>query len=155
MEGVVQIYEYLEGKSLNPDEYISNQVMYYVEGKELFGCIPKTGFPEHECAKLMHQALTVAQRLHSMGIYHRDIKIENMVYNEKTEQLTLLDWGHSLLLEPEINSTTMRRLNSNTGVGTRLKNPHTDMIMKITPTELVSHQFAVMFYNLLEAKEHD
>lgn len=30
---------------------------------------------------------------HSMGIIHRDIKPQNIIYSRSTKQLTLLDWG--------------------------------------------------------------
>lgn len=30
---------------------------------------------------------------HSMGIMHRDIKPHNIVYNHKTKELRIIDWG--------------------------------------------------------------
>ncbi|MBM3196443.1 MAG: hypothetical protein FJZ61_00455 [Chlamydiae bacterium] len=49
-----------------------------------------------ECADLALQLLQQVQRMHSMGIYHRDIKSVNIVVDYKKDQrktIQLIDWG--------------------------------------------------------------
>ncbi len=48
--------------------------------------------------QLVHQLL----RLHSMGIVHRDLSLENILYDKDTKQYTIIDYGMSLRLKDEI-----------------------------------------------------
>lgn len=52
--------------------------------------------PSGECDDFALQLLQQVQRLHSMGIFHRDIKSENIVVDFKKDQrkmIQLIDWG--------------------------------------------------------------
>ena len=52
--------------------------------------------PRDECDDFALQLLQQVQRLHSMGIFHRDIKRENIVVDFKKDQrktIQLIDWG--------------------------------------------------------------
>lgn len=52
--------------------------------------------PSGECDDFALQLLQQVQRLHSMGIFHRDIKRENIVVDFKKDQrktIQLIDWG--------------------------------------------------------------
>jgi serine/threonine protein kinase len=55
----------------------------------------KTGrnLPEIKIRQIMKQALSGIQFIHSQGYMHRDIKPENFVYNEKTQEVKLIDFG--------------------------------------------------------------
>eukprot|EP00945_MAST-04E_sp_MAST-4E-sp1_P001131 g1131.t1 len=157
MEGVVQLYEYLQSPT---NRLCSNQVMHFIEGREVLEFVPPGGFSGFECATIMDKALKIAQRLHARGIYHRDVKVENLMYDPKTTNLTFLDWGHSLLEEPEssdpedpFDCPPITRLNSTSGLGTPGRRPEKHKIVTMTPVELVSYQFAAMFHNLLTCKQ--
>ena len=59
-------------------------------------------FREDRCSKLMLDMLRAVHYLHSIGIVHRDLKLENFMFEEKSSQssLILIDFGLSRKFEP-------------------------------------------------------
>jgi calcium-dependent protein kinase len=72
-------------------------VMECLEGGELFDRISeKKRFSEEEARDALRQMLLALNYIHSHGVVHRDIKLENFVYDEKgSGHLKLLDFGFS------------------------------------------------------------
>lgn len=64
------------------------------EGGELFDVLeeqPDYHYQEQAAVKLVHQMLSALRYLHSKGIIHRDLKLENFLYsNKKNQQLKLI-----------------------------------------------------------------
>jgi len=83
------------------DVYESRQqlhlVMECMEGGELFDrLIEKKRFSEEEAIDALRQMLVALNYLHSHGIVHRDVKLENFVYDTKDgNRLKLIDFGLS------------------------------------------------------------
>lgn len=48
----------------------------------------------------LFQLITALQFAHSRGIMHRDVKPHNVLYNEKTKEFKLIDWGLSDFYKP-------------------------------------------------------
>jgi len=71
--------------------------MEYMSGGELFDrLVEKTVFPESEAAHTIWQMLLAVNYLHHEGITHRDLKLENFLYDEKgSDFLKLIDFGFS------------------------------------------------------------
>ncbi|XP_058453309.1 testis-specific serine/threonine-protein kinase 3-like [Malaya genurostris] len=68
-------------------------VMQYAENGSLLQLIRKEKFiPEARAKLFFNQLLNVVEYIHSMGIVHRDIKCENIVFDE-TFTLKLIDFG--------------------------------------------------------------
>eukprot|EP00793_Prasinoderma_coloniale_P000158 PRCOL_00005666-RA len=68
------------------------------EGGELHTELVRRGrFPEAEAASITKQILKGVQYLHSCGIVHRDLKLENILFSDKTPQrlIKLCDFGLS------------------------------------------------------------
>jgi len=76
-------------------------VMECMAGGELFDRVSeKKKFPEPQAANVMQQMLLAVHYLHSHGIVHRDIKLENFVYDAKDgDVLKLIDFGFSKFRE--------------------------------------------------------
>jgi len=74
-----------------------NLVMECMEGGELFDRITKAKrFGEKDAADSIWQMLLALNYIHSHGIVHRDIKLENFLYDSKTSNhLKLIDFGFS------------------------------------------------------------
>lgn len=75
-------------------DYLS-LVMECMEGGELFERIKKRKrFPEDEAAQTTSQMLLAINYIHSHSIVHRDVKLENFLYESKTsEHLKMIDFG--------------------------------------------------------------
>lgn len=91
------------------DVYQSDQevsfVMETLEGGELFERARELGrFPEAEAAGAMLHMLRAVDYLHSEDVVHRDLKLENFMYDQKITEgtegfLKLIDFGFSKFLK--------------------------------------------------------
>ncbi|GKY90494.1 hypothetical protein MPSEU_000023200 [Mayamaea pseudoterrestris] len=84
--------------------YESHSEIYLVQelclGGELFDRLdeqPDYHYTESECAKLVKQMLSAVRYLHSKGIIHRDLKLENFLFSStaKDSELKAIDFGLS------------------------------------------------------------
>jgi calcium-dependent protein kinase len=68
-----------------------------IEGGELYQRLAaQKRFPESSAANAMRQILLALNYLHSHGIVHRDLKLENFLYDSETsDNLKLIDFGFS------------------------------------------------------------
>ena len=57
-------------------------------------------YTHHSYSKILTKVLSGINFLHTHGILHRDIKLENVVLNEKTREVKLIDFGLSKVLFP-------------------------------------------------------
>jgi calcium-dependent protein kinase len=72
-------------------------VMECAAGGELYDRVKKVKcFPEQEAADAMRQILLAVNYLHSRGMVHRDLKLENFLYDTKdSNYLKMIDFGFS------------------------------------------------------------
>ena len=78
-------------------------VMEYCTGGELYNRLAKTvRFTERDVARLTVQMLKALKFCHDHHICHRDLKLENWVFQNKAEDspLKLIDFGFSKLFDP-------------------------------------------------------
>lgn len=54
---------------------------------------------EKECSEIFYQIMSGVNYLHSINIYHRDIKLENIIINEENNKIKLIDYGFSICAE--------------------------------------------------------
>jgi len=81
-----------------------NMVMECMEGGELFDRVTELKqFSERDAADSVWQMLLALNYLHSHGMVHRDLKLENFLYDQqKSSHLKLIDFGFSKVWEPSI-----------------------------------------------------
>eukprot|EP00927_Polykrikos_kofoidii_P022459 TRINITY_DN2094_c1_g1_i1.p1 TRINITY_DN2094_c1_g1~~TRINITY_DN2094_c1_g1_i1.p1 ORF type:complete len:535 (-),score=94.46 TRINITY_DN2094_c1_g1_i1:200-1759(-) len=90
------------------DVYEQKDWLYFVmermAGGELFAKVSqKMKFPESDAADSCWQMLLAVNYLHEHGIVHRDLKLENFLYDEKgSNHLKLIDFGFSKIWDPSI-----------------------------------------------------
>jgi len=98
-EGVVQFLEHFE----DPIFDCSFLVFKRIEGQDLFSFMEKTRFKplkEDEVKTLAKQLLGILEDVHSAGIAHLDIKLENIMLTPSTNKLTLIDFGLCEIVSP-------------------------------------------------------
>uniref|UniRef100_A0A7S4RVJ7 Calmodulin n=1 Tax=Alexandrium monilatum TaxID=311494 RepID=A0A7S4RVJ7_9DINO len=78
-------------------------VMECMEGGELFDRVVDLGhFSEKDAADAVWQILLALNYIHSHGVVHRDVKLENFMYQKKDDdQLKLIDFGFAKVWEPK------------------------------------------------------
>lgn len=77
-------------------------VMECLTGGELFERVQqKKRFSERDAANSTYQMLLAINYIHSHGVVHRDIKLENFLYDApESDTLKLIDFGFSKIWEP-------------------------------------------------------
>lgn len=76
-------------------------VTEYVKDGDLVNYIQnRSCFNDEELKPLAKQLFECILYLHELGIVHSDIKPDNMLYNQTTEQIKLIDFGLSKILLP-------------------------------------------------------
>jgi serine/threonine protein kinase len=84
-------------------------VLEYCAGGDLFHYLDKRDFKIHEdlARHIAHQIAAAIYYLHSYGIAHRDLKLENILMMDDTNetQLKLVDFGLSKMIGPNETST--------------------------------------------------
>uniref|UniRef100_UPI00358E9C71 caM kinase-like vesicle-associated protein isoform X1 n=2 Tax=Myxine glutinosa TaxID=7769 RepID=UPI00358E9C71 len=75
---VLQLVDSFETRT----EYIL--ITEYATGKEVFEWLLELGrYSEQDASVVLHQVLTAVSHLHSLGIVHRDLKLETLMYHTR------------------------------------------------------------------------
>lgn len=104
ISGLCKVYFY-ETMSKDEERYIRNLlkisndislsdycIMEFVDGFDIHDLLIKgQRFSKSEIKNMAKQVLTTLSKLHQKGYSHRDIKLENVIYNTSTEEYVLID----------------------------------------------------------------
>jgi len=84
--------------------------------EDLFDYITRRGaLPEPQARDILRQTIAVLTAVHDLGVFHRDIKDENMLIDAATGRVRLIDFG----------SAAFARNNPYTSFGGKCKRPLT------------------------------
>ena len=79
-------------------------VLEFMQGKDLFDYIAKRDYtlPEERAKKIIYQIMQGVLYLHSFGIVHRDLKLENIMMSDQTNTAhpKIVDFGLSKIIGP-------------------------------------------------------
>lgn len=53
--------------------------------------------PEDQVQIIMHQVVQAAYHCHNRGVFHGDIKLDNVLLNTQTMQVKLIDFGYGYI----------------------------------------------------------
>lgn len=89
------------------DAYESDEqlvlIMECLTGGDIFRRTEEKRFTDREAASAVRQMVVALNYLHTHGIVHRDIKLENFLYDSPgSSQLKLIDFGLSKVLDPDM-----------------------------------------------------
>ena len=81
-------------------------IMEYAEGGELFNYIlEKKYLSEDESRRIFQQIIDAIYYLHQIGVCHRDLKLENILFSsKKRDRIKIIDFGLSNLYLTGVNS---------------------------------------------------
>ena len=77
-------------------------IVDYLPNKDLFSYIKSNEIDENTAKKFFYKILKAIEYCHNQGICHRDIKLENILLNEKNEPV-LCDFGYGSLSLENLN----------------------------------------------------
>ncbi|KAI8906274.1 kinase-like domain-containing protein, partial [Gorgonomyces haynaldii] len=78
----------------------------FVQGEDLVDYITRTGpIPERQARKIFRKVLSAVEFTHRNHVVHRDIKLENVRYNEQTEEVKVLDFGFATFYQSNFLET--------------------------------------------------
>jgi eukaryotic-like serine/threonine-protein kinase len=93
---VVRIYD------LGEAEGIKFITMEYVEGEDLATILHKRGkLPPREAVALIEQVCRALEAAHSVGVIHRDLKPQNIMWETGSGRILVMDFGLAKTLEGE------------------------------------------------------
>ena len=74
---------------------------YDAELEDLFNFVDRAGpLPDRDAAAVVRQLTRLCYHLTLLDIDHRDLKDENVLYNPRTRQIKLIDFGSAARLSP-------------------------------------------------------
>lgn len=94
-QAIINVFDLM----VDPINMVYSQIMEYVPCGDLFALIYSTsGLEVIECDCFFKQILNAVTYLHSVGISHNDLKVENLLLT-KTGQLKIIDFGTSAVFQ--------------------------------------------------------
>ena len=99
IEGVVDLVSFYKSDEAKGWYMIMNRVDRYVD---LFDYISRAKYlSEEKAAFFFRQIIEILKNCHQCGVLHRDIKDENILVDENTDLIYLIDFGSGALLKEE------------------------------------------------------
>jgi len=96
--GVIKVLDFFD---MGQSYYI---VMERFNSKDLFDFISEQGaLPEVMAKDILRQLLTILVSCHQRGVVHRDIKDENILIEDNTFKIKLIDFGAAKVLSRELH----------------------------------------------------
>jgi CHASE2 domain-containing sensor protein/tRNA A-37 threonylcarbamoyl transferase component Bud32 len=97
---IVTVYDSFEGEG-----GVAYIVMEFVEGETLANIIKQTRLSGPQIKHIIVNAANGLQHAHDNGVFHRDVKPENIMISPKTGVTKLMDFGIARLVESNMTAT--------------------------------------------------
>jgi serine/threonine-protein kinase len=97
---IVTIYDSFEG-----EDGVAYIVMEYVEGRTLTSFANAEALSVPQIKHVIISALEGLQYAHENGVFHRDIKPDNIMISQKTGVVKVMDFGIARVVESEMTAT--------------------------------------------------
>jgi len=94
------------------DEYNDYLIFEYVQCPDLFAYLADHRnmriFTEHEAKHIIRQVVETVKHIHSKGVVHLDLKLDNILINPRTHNVKLIDFGLCDFISPECDKIYRR-----------------------------------------------
>ena len=127
----------------DPISHIPALVFEYIENRDFKGFFPQLS--DFDVRFYVYEILKTLDYANSYGIMHRDIKPDNIVIDDITKTLRLIDWGLSDYYIPNTNYSVNVQSRENVSPEVLLNYTYYDYSLDIFSVGTV---FASMVYNL-------
>ena len=97
---IIKLYEVIEKEE---EIFI---IMEYAEGGDLSSFLTQKKYlSENTARKIFQQLIDVIYYIHQIGICHRNLKLENILFSsKKRDKIKIINFGHSNLYLTGVNS---------------------------------------------------
>ena len=89
-------------------------VMQYVDGETLDSQIPAEGMPLERAASILKQIGEALEHVHQQGVFHRDLKPNNIILRSGTDSVVLVDFGIAKVTNSVVASGTATHASAGT-----------------------------------------
>ncbi|MDJ0734541.1 MAG: AAA family ATPase [Nostocaceae cyanobacterium] len=141
LRGVVDVY------SLENQENCWVMVVEDFGGESLEKLLPNQGFSLAEFLFLAIEIVDILGHVHQMQIMHKDINPSNIVFNPKTSQIKLIDFGISTILSRE--TPCLRNPNQLEGTLAYISPEQTGRMNRVIDYRTDFYSLGATFYHLL------
>lgn len=141
LTGVVNVY------SLESDQHQWLMVLEDFGGESLTSLMQSRQFTLNEFLPLAIEIVNILSQVHEQNIIHKDINPSNIVWNQKTGRLKLIDFGISTVLSREVS--TFRNPNLLEGTLAYISPEQTGRMNRAIDYRTDFYSLGVTFYELL------
>ncbi|KAI5629505.1 serine/threonine-protein kinase pim-2-like [Silurus asotus] len=106
--------------------------------------------PDAQAQSIMQQLVKALRHCHDRGVFHRDIKLDNILSNIQTMEVKLIDFGFSFLRKDTICTECDGSSSSSKDLRTRQAQLH--VCLRQPPGSL--YEFAELLYTPLKTLHH-
>lgn len=83
-------------------EYVEDEdhqyiIMKLIPGCEFYDYVVGGPYKKENCKRFIKKIAINLKKLHDNKIAHLDLKVENIMYSEKTDELNIVDFGYSII----------------------------------------------------------
>ncbi|MBP0021737.1 MAG: serine/threonine-protein kinase PknK, partial [Cyanobacteria bacterium SBLK] len=139
-------------KAYNLENYQNKWVMVLEDfgGESLNRLIEKSPFPPAQFLPLAIKIVEIIGQVHQQHVIHKDINPSNLVWNQETEQVKLIDFGISTVLSRE--NTTFRNPNLLQGTLAYISPEQTGRMNRSIDYRTDFYSLGVTFYEILTGR---
>ncbi|MBD2102956.1 serine/threonine-protein kinase [Leptolyngbya sp. FACHB-261] len=99
---IVRVIDISEEPTETPDGKMSFMVMDYIPGQNLLEMVKEEGaLAEDKALAYIRQIGSALLQVHSIGLLHRDVKPQNIMVHERSDQAILIDFGIAREFSPQ------------------------------------------------------
>ena len=127
-----------------------NSLGFFMEdiaGKSLDRIFPFQTFNLQTLLLLAIQIIEIIDRIHCHGFMHKDINPSNIIWNKKTDQVRIIDFGVAAQLSPE--NREFHNIESIEGTLTHISPEQTGRMNRVVDYRTDFYSFGATFYEML------
>ena len=123
-------------------------VMQFINGENLRSLIRPEGMSLHRAASILRQIGDALNRAHENGVFHRDLKLENIMLRRGTDSVVLIDFGIAKVVDSSVAPITTHEQSA----GTLMYMSPEQLLAKEVTAATDIYSMAVIAYELVTGR---